>query len=156
MKGVISVFEPRRILVPTDFTEDSDRALREAIDIAATSRGKVYLLHVDENIPVVIGEAVLDAKMVAATEKNDEMIARQKMAEEIRRVASGAEVEVEIDERHGVTFEEIAAYMKDKLIDLVVIGPHARKGLLKGLLGGVTDRLVKDATCPMLVLPTAT
>jgi nucleotide-binding universal stress UspA family protein len=43
--------------------------------------------------------------------------------------------------------------MKDKLIDLVVIEPHARKGMLKNLLGGVTDKLLKEATCPLLVLP---
>ena len=76
------MFEPRRILVPTDFTEDSDRALREAIDIASATSGKVYLLHVDERMPIVVGDAVLDPKVVAATEKSDELIARRKMVEE--------------------------------------------------------------------------
>ena len=149
------MFGPKRILVPTDFTDDSDRALREAIDLAAASRGKVYLLHVDEKIPLVVGEAVLDADVVAATERSDERLSRQQMAEEVRRVASGSGVEVEIDERHGVSFEEIALYIRDKLIDLVVIGPHARKGLLKGLQVSVTERLMKEAACPMLILPSA-
>jgi len=156
LREVMIMFAPRKILVPTDFTEDSDRALREAIDIAAASSGKVYLLHVDERMPIVVGDAVLDPKVVAATEKSDELIARQKMIEEVRRVASRKDVEIEIDERHGVTFEEIAAYMKDKLIDLVIIGPHIRKGLLKGLQVSVTNRLMKEATCPMLVLPSVT
>jgi universal stress protein A len=148
------MFAPRKILVPTDFTEDSDRALREAIDIAAVSRGKVYLLHVDQGVPIVVGESVVDQRVVVAVEENDEVIARQKMLEEIRKVALQTDVEIEIEERHGATFEQILAYMKDKLIDLVVIEPHAKKGLLKGLLGGVTDRLLKEATCTMLVLPT--
>jgi nucleotide-binding universal stress UspA family protein len=104
-------------------------------------------------VPLVVGESVVDQRVVASVEENDEAIARQKMLEEIRRVALQTEVEIEIDERHGVTFEQIVAYMRDKLIDLVVIEPHARKGLLKGLLGGVTDRLLKEATCTMLVLP---
>jgi nucleotide-binding universal stress UspA family protein len=43
--------------------------------------------------------------------------------------------------------------MKDKLIDLVIIGPHIRKGLLKVLQISVTSKLVKEVTCPMLVLP---
>lgn len=150
------MFAPKRILVPTDFTKDSDRALREAIDIAEASQGKVYLLHVDERIPLVVGDSVLDPKVVAATEKNDEMLARQKMVEEVRIVASGTRVEIEIDERHGVTLEEILAYMKEKLIDLVVIGPHLRKGLLKVLKVSVTNKLAKEVTCPMLVLPSAT
>ena len=147
------MFEPRRILVPTDFSENSDRALREAIDIAAASRGKVYLLHVDHGVPFVVGESVVDQEVLVALEECDEQIAREKMLEEIRKVALQTDVEIEIDERHGVTFEAILVYMKDKRIDLVVIEPQARKGLLKGLLGGVTDRLMKEATCPILVLP---
>jgi nucleotide-binding universal stress UspA family protein len=147
------MFAPRKILVPTDFTEDSDRALREAIDIAAVSHGKVYLLHVDRGVPIVVGESVVDQRVVVAVEKDDEEIARQKMLEEIRKVAMQTDVEIEIDERHGVTFEQILVYMRDKLIDLVVIEPHAKKGVLKSLLGGVTDRLLKEATCTMLVLP---
>ena len=57
---MINVCSRERILVPTDFTEDSDRALREAIDIAAVSRGKVYLLHVDQKVPLAVGDAVID------------------------------------------------------------------------------------------------
>ena len=146
------MFAPRRILVPTDFTNDSDRALREAIEIAAASHGRVYMLHVDPSVPFAVGESVVDPEVVNAVEENDELITRHKMLEEARKVALQTEVEIEFDERHGVTFEEILAYMKDKLIDLVVIEPHAKKGLLKNLLGGVTDRLLKETTCPMLVL----
>ena len=147
------MFAPRRILVPTDFTVDSDRALREAIEIAAASHGRVYMLHVDQSVPFAVGESVVYPEVMDVVEKNDELITRQKMIEEARKVASQTEVEIEFDERHGVTFEEILAYMKDKVIDLVVIETHAKKGLLKNLLGGVTDRLLKETTCPMLVLP---
>ena len=147
------MFAPRRILVPTDFTDDSDRALKEAIDIAAASRGRVYMLHVDQSVPFAVGESVVYPEVINAVEENDQLVARQKMIEEARKVASQTEVEIEFDERHGVTFEEILAYMKDQMIDLVVIEPHAKKGLLKNLLGGVTDRLLKETTCPMLVLP---
>ena len=75
------------------------------------------------------------------------------MLGEIRKVTMQTDVEIEIDERHGATCEQILAYMRDKLIDLVVIEPHAKKGVLKSWLGGVTDRLLKEATCTMLVLP---
>jgi nucleotide-binding universal stress UspA family protein len=147
------MFAPRRILVPTDFTNDSDRALREAIDIAAASRGTVYMLHVDPSVPFAVGESVVYQEVINAVEEHDELISRQKMVEEARKMASKTEVEIEFDERHGVTFEEILAYMREKPIDLVVIEPHAKKGLLKNMLGGVTDRLLKEAMCPMLVLP---
>ena len=106
------------------------------------------MLHVDPSVPFAVGESVIDPEVVNAVEKNDESITRLKMVEEARKVASQTEVEIEFDERHGVTFEEILAYMKDKVIDLVVIEPHAKKGLLKNLLGGVTDRLLKESHLP--------
>lgn len=147
------MFSPKRILVPTDFTKDSDRALREAIDIAAISRGKVYLLHVDKNKPIAVGDAIIDPIMMDALEKSEELIAREMMSKEIEKVASQSDVEIEIDERHGVTFEQILAHARDKSIDLIVIEPHTKKGMVKRLLGSITDRLLKEATCPLLVLP---
>lgn len=149
------MFTPKNILVPTDFTEDSDRALKEAIDIAASSGGRVYLLHVDPYTSAIVGGETYAAiwEVMDVVEKSDEQKARQRMMEEIKKVASQTEVEIEIDERHGVTFEQILAYMEEKRIDLVVIEPHARKGMVKSLLGGVTDKLLKEAACPMLVLP---
>lgn len=148
------MFEPKRILVPTDFTADSDRALREAIGIAAISHGKVYLLHVDRGVFLYGGDMPFDIRETAdAADKNEEMISRQSMIEEIKKMASQANVEIEIEERHGGTVDQIRAYIRDKLIDLTVIAPHAKKDLMEGLFGGVTDKLLKEATCPMLVLP---
>ncbi len=149
------MFSPRRILVPTDFTEDSDRALRKAVDIAESSHAEVYLLHVDQFVPVICGDCVLDQNLIATFEENNERNAREQMFEEIRRVSQAADVNIQIDERHGVTFEVILDYVRDKLIDLVVIEPH-KKGVLNRFLGGVTERLMKETTCPILVLPSET
>ena len=146
------MFAPKRILVPTDFTEDSDRALREAVDIARSLNAKIFLLHVDERVPIVGGDYVLSEQTIKAVEKEDERVSKAKMFEEIRKVAMEADVEIEVEERHGPTHDEILNYGKEKGIDLIVIEPHARKGL-KSLLGGVTDQLIKEAMCPLLVLP---
>jgi nucleotide-binding universal stress UspA family protein len=40
------MFAPKNILVPTDFSEHSDRALKQAVDIASEHNSKIYLLHV--------------------------------------------------------------------------------------------------------------
>lgn len=146
------MFAPKRILVPTDFTEDSDRALREAVDIARTLNAKIFLLHVDESIPVVGGDYVISEQTIRAVEKEDERISKAKMFAEISKVAREADVEIEVEERHGLTRDEILHYGQEKGIDLIVIEPHERKGL-KSLLGGITDQLIKEAPCPLLVLP---
>jgi nucleotide-binding universal stress UspA family protein len=151
-KEVIKMFAPKRILVPTDFTEDSDRALREAIEIARPFHAKIFLLHVDERVPVVGGDYVISAQTVRAVEKEDERISKAMMSEEIRKVVTEADVEIETEERHGLTHEEILGYGVEKGVDLIVIEPHARRGL-KNLLGGITDRLLREAPCPLLILP---
>lgn len=147
------MFEPRRILVPTDFTENADRALKVAIDIAKASKGQVYLLHVDRSVALFLGEAIVAQKAAVEAENTDERRARDKMIEEVRRVSKEAEVKVEIEERHGVTFDAILAYIKEKDVDLVVIEPHAWKGEMDRYLGGITGKLLQKGTFPMLVLP---
>ncbi|HEX9157287.1 MAG TPA: universal stress protein, partial [Syntrophales bacterium] len=44
------MFAPKAILVPTDFSEYSDRAIKEAVDIAAQNNSKIYLLHVVDKL----------------------------------------------------------------------------------------------------------
>ncbi len=146
------MFEPKRILVPTDFTEDSDRALKEAVDIARNLNAKIFLLHVDANFPFSSAEFVPSEQMIRAVERQEEQVAKAKMLEEIRKVASEADVEIEIEERHGLPRNEILNYGREKGVDLIVIEPHRKKGL-KSLLGGITDQLMKEVTCPLLVLP---
>ncbi len=146
------MFAPKRILVPTDFTEDADRALKEAVEIATAFQAKIFLLHVDESVPAVGGDYAVSEQVIQTVEKEDERVSQAKMSEEIRKVVSEAEVEIEVAERHGQTHEEILRYGRERGIDLIVIEPHARKGL-KTVLGGITDKLVREATCPLLVLP---
>jgi len=44
------MFAPKAILVPTDFSEYSDRAVKEAVDIATQNNAKIYLLHVVDKL----------------------------------------------------------------------------------------------------------
>ncbi|MBK7550265.1 MAG: universal stress protein [Syntrophaceae bacterium] len=44
------MFTPKSILVPTDFSEHSDRAVRQAVDIAEQHNSKIYLLHVVDRL----------------------------------------------------------------------------------------------------------
>lgn len=144
---------PQNVLVPTDFTEDSDRALREAIDISKAFRASVFLLHVDEKVPEVAGDYAVSPQAIEAVEKKDEVVAKQKMLDEVKRIASETNADIKIAERHGVIHEEILNYAKEKSIDLIVIEPHVKKGVFKGLKSGIANRLIKKATCPILVLP---
>jgi nucleotide-binding universal stress UspA family protein len=146
------MFAPKRILVPTDFTKDSDRALQEAVDIAKVFHAKVFLLHVDRDLQTAAGGDALGLDVLQEAAKSDERFAQERMQDEVRKIAQEADLDIEIEERHGRTHEEILGYGTEKGVDLIVIEPHAKHGLLKSLLGGVTDRLVHRARAPVLVL----
>jgi universal stress protein A len=146
------MFAPKRIMVPTDFTGDSDKALKEAVAIAETSHSKVFLVHVDPPFSGVGGDYALGSEEIAVVEEADIRVAREKMLDEVKKVTGKTDIEIEVAERHGRTHEEILAYGAEKEIDLIVIEPHAKTGRLKGLVGGVMDKLIHAATCPVLVL----
>lgn len=146
------MFMPKKILVPTDFTADSDIALRESVEIAKQFSAHITLIHVDDKIQEVGGDFSLNRNEVEAVEKSDAALARQRMAEEIQKVMKTSDVRIEIAERHGKTHEEILAYSAANGIDLIVLEPHSRKGLMKSLTGGVADKLIHQAHCPVLVL----
>lgn len=146
------MFAPKKILVPTDFTNDSDRALREAVDIAKAFNSKVFLIHVDQKIQEAAADYLLSPSEIKGLEKADADVATGKMRAEILKIAQNAAVEIEIAEKHGKTHEEILAFGREKEIDLIVIEPHARKGLLKTLVNGVADKVAHEAACSVLVL----
>lgn len=146
------MFAPKRILVPTDFSADSDRALKEALDIARAFHSKVFLIHVDRRIQGPAAEVPLTPLELEEIEKEQTWVAKAKMIEEIHRIMEQWDVYVEIAERHGRTHLEILHYAAEKEIDLIVIEPHARRGLLKTLVGGVSDHVSRRAPCPVLVL----
>lgn len=146
------MFAPKSILVPTDFTGDSDRALKEAVDIAKAFHSKVFLIHVDSRILEMLEDPSFSQSEIEAVEKRDAEIARARMADEIRKVAKETEVDIELAERHGKTHEEILGFGTEKGVDLIVIEPHPKHGLVKTLMGSVVDKLIHHATCAVLVL----
>jgi nucleotide-binding universal stress UspA family protein len=66
-----------------------------------------------------------------------------------RGVAEASIVEILLE---GHPTEEISAYVKDHAIDLIVIGTRGRKGLDRLLIGNVTDKIIRTARVPVLVV----
>lgn len=146
------MFAPKRILVPTDFTADSDKALKEAVDIARAFHSKVYLIHVDRRIQGAAAEVPLLPSEIEEIERQETWEAKARMLDEIHRIMEQWDVYLEIAERHGRTHQEILSYAAEKEIDLIVIEPHAKRGLIKTLVGGVSDSVTRKAPCAVLVL----
>ena len=149
------MLKPTKILVPTDFSEYSDRALRQALDIAKQYKAKVFLLHVihgegylataDYAISTDVMQQINNAALAQAQDSLDKQIYSFPQAKETE------EVEVVTKVRQGVPYEEILKEAKEQQIDLIVIASLGRSGIAKYLIGSVTRNVLKGAKCPVLL-----
>jgi len=134
---------PQHVLVPLDFSEPASQALEYAIQLARQFQARVTLLHVIHIPP--LGGADLTAYMTHV-----EANAQQAMAACLEHVQqTGLPMQSLIVQ--GVPWQEIVEKAKDVQVDLIVMSTHGRTGFLHLLLGSVAERVVRLASCPVLV-----
>ena len=138
------------ILVPTDFSPPSDAALAWARDLAQEYEARVSLLHVVTD-PRAVGMWTPEVYVAANAETQERLLreARERLeralpSEERRRFAAT------IDVRLGDVAENILETAREQKGDLIVMGTHGRHGLAHLILGSVAERVLRDATCPVL------
>ncbi|HZO81183.1 MAG TPA: universal stress protein [Candidatus Binataceae bacterium] len=138
-------FPYRRILAPIEFDETSNAAIDTAARIAAANDGRVFLLHV---VPMVV--APTGMPNYVDIYKDQEKIAREKLEAILRHRSS--EVKYELMTRIGEPAHEILAAERHLAADLIVLATHGRKGVKRVLLGSVAEAVLRDATCPVLIV----
>jgi nucleotide-binding universal stress UspA family protein len=138
-----------RILVASDFSEHSSRALDLAIDFALKFGARIELVHAfDVPVPFVTPYevAVPDTFMQEARE-----FAKKKLAGELDRViAAGVEASSNLTEVPAAT--AIARVAEEIGADLLVMGTRGHTGLKHALLGSVAERTLRHSPCPVLTV----
>jgi nucleotide-binding universal stress UspA family protein len=136
----------KHIVVATDFSDCSQRALDLALEIAAKFESKLTLVHsweapsyayasgvfVMTDLIAPIEQAAASLLDIATTELKTRMPTAESMI------------------RCGVAWEEILAAASLVHADLIVLGTHGRRGLHRALLGSVAEKVVRLATVPVL------
>ena len=144
----------KRILVPTDGTALSKKAVKAAVDLAAAVGAEVLALHVVPRYPrsYFEGGLAVSTAEVARIEKQwtDQ---GQAVADEIGKAAARAGVTARgIAVRSDLVAEAILAAARKNRCDLVVMASHGRKGLKRLLLGSETQHVLTHGNIPVLVL----
>lgn len=146
------MLKPTKILVPTDFSPDSDKALKQALDIAKQNNAKVFLLHViGKHIQQSVDVYSIDYRVVQDMENQIKNSAIEKMEKQLARFPQTKEIETASNIRNGVAYEEILKEQEEKNIDLIVLASLGRTGLSKYLLGNVARIILKEAKCHVLL-----
>ncbi len=147
------MFQPRKILVPTDFSDDSAQAFRMALSIAATYQARIFLLHVISNtLQRSLSDYCLDQSIVDRVMNESVVFSNEKLREAIDKCQEKGNIKILPDVRKGQPYEEILKEASERKIDLIVIASHGETGLKKYFIGSVTEKVMKEAKCPVLLV----
>ncbi len=135
----------KNILFATDFSAASDAAAPIAIQIARHYGAKVYGVHVNRFDDYTAAAPNAWAAMAEAAEKET-----KEDAGRLNEQLQGIEHEAVIGE--GNIWEVVSNLIKEKEIDLVVLGTRGRTGLGRRLLGSVAEQILRQAPCPVLTV----
>jgi len=141
----------RRILVATDFAESAERALACAVQLARRHGAELVLVHVYMDLPAY--PEITAGQVEAIYEEQRAWI--EAALERRARAARGEGLLARAVLRTGPAASTIAETAKDEGADLLVVGTHGRSGLDRLILGSVAERVVRLASCPVLVVKSA-
>jgi len=139
----------KRILVPTDFSPASGKALDYACHFAKLCGSEVTLLHILETSDGLISESES-----AATTSFDELetTAEENLGALVRVSRSRGIRDAKPLLRSGVPTHEIVEAAKELDVDLIVIATHGFTGWRHFAIGSTAERVARAAPCPVLVV----
>ncbi len=146
----------KRILVPTDFSDSAEHALKYAVRLGKPFNANIFVLHVfhlQEYLALLSDRDQTDsgtANEVLEAAKNR---AANKLEALVRR-SEDKEVVLLPVLLVGVPFEEIVRYAAERDVDLIVMPTHGRTGVAHLLLGSTSERVISHSVCPVLVVRT--
>jgi nucleotide-binding universal stress UspA family protein len=139
----------RRILIPTDSSESSEKAIRQGCRLARQLGASVSLLYVNEPIalrPLVGSETIPHYEEWA----RETRAAGEKALERAAQIAREEGIEAQTRLEDGRPVQKILEAARGH--DLIVMGSHGRGGLDRLLLGSVTTGVLHRSPVPVLVV----
>jgi len=140
----------KTILVPVDFSDVSDKVIDTAAALAQAFGSSVILVHVEEPEPQFVGyePGPLSVRVAVAGD-----IQANLRRLEVLKGRFGVESTLALTVQGSIP-DEILALAREHQVTLIVIGSHGHGALYHLLAGSVTTAILKDAPCPVLVVPT--
>lgn len=143
---------PIQVIVAYDFSPSSEEALARAVDVAA--RAPQHVLHVVTVLDPA-DRAFSVGTLHGVTYETADRV-QEIVAERVKNAFAGrstaADVQFYIHARIGKPANEILALGYEVGADLLFIGSHGKTGIERFLLGSVSERVVREARCPVMVI----
>jgi nucleotide-binding universal stress UspA family protein len=137
---------------PFDFSEVSSHALDQASVLARHHGARLTVLHVFLSVMPTTGLNALDTVTAQVIEPQDLQELRDRVNAACRSaIAAGATVDIVIV--GGAPVSTILEQATSSGVDLIVMGTHGTSGFQHLLLGSVTEKVLRKASCPVLTVP---
>ncbi len=151
LHGVSPVWSVRNILAPVDFSDCSNLGLAHATALAKALGSELDILHV---FTPVVHPPAMDA-MVLMDYLPTEEKARERLQELRDEYCKGIPTKTHLRKagwQHGGVIEVLLDHAQSSGADLIVIAAHGYGKLERFLMGSTTEKLVRHASCPVLVI----
>lgn len=145
--SALPVFKLKRILVPVDFSDCSRKAMQYAVPFARQFGATISLLFVVQPYMPISDMVPLDVEEIESRmrETGESELATLK-------ASIDPDVKAETTVRLGNPHLEIVRAAQELPADLIILSTHGRTGFSHVLMGSTTERVVRHAKCPVLVL----
>jgi nucleotide-binding universal stress UspA family protein len=140
-----------KILMPTDFSASSERALEYAATLANSLGASVHLIHTLHDRGTSLPAWHPDAGYNARRRERHYRAEQARLTAIAQRLQATVPV-VSAEVRTGDAASEIVKAAVDYGCDLVVMGTHGRTGLSHLVLGSVAEAVIRQAPCPVLAI----
>ena len=144
------MIEIKSLLCPVDFSDFSRRALAHAVALAKWYKAELTLLHVAPSIPPPLAYSEVPSPLAISNLSTEQL---QKDLDLWADTARTAGVPVTVIVTTGEPVREIVARADQMHADLLVMGAHGASGFERLLLGSVTEKVLRKASCPVLTVP---
>jgi nucleotide-binding universal stress UspA family protein len=144
----------KNILVPTDGSKLSQKAVKEATELAKVTNAKITALHVYPRFSgSPYGTFGPAEDVLEEAHKNQSRAEGDQLFAGVRKITDGAGVGLDtvLAESNDV-WKQIIATAKKKKCDLICMASHGRRGVSGVLLGSETNKVLTHSDIPVLVL----
>ena len=138
----------KRILVPTDFSEQAENALKVALKIAEEHNSEIFVIHSME-MPLNL---TTNSNSGSLPESLFFIKLAQKRFSELREMPYLQDIAVNEAIGHNEIYEDIEEACKKNDIDLIVMGSNGASGFKEMFVGSNTEKVVRTSNTPVLVI----
>ena len=143
-----------KVVIPLDGSELAEGVLGHVTEVIRDRGSRVYLLSVS---PLTRGmsSVPLDVPPPPDTIQAERNRVEQELTAYLQTIAKRLEpvvADVQVDVRFGRQADEILAFVSDVDADLIAMSTHGRSGIGRWVFGSVAERILRGATCPVLLV----